>query len=162
MSNDEAWMRRALAMAERGLNTPGASAIGCVIVRDGRLLAEAHNEVGIRHDPTAHAEMVAIRRACEAIQAEDLRGASLYSTLQPCGMCAMACVWTKVGRVVFGAGHDQVHSMYFEGSHVDTMKFISDAFRDDVTYTPGVLADECAKLYEPPDADVPAAEQGNT
>lgn len=154
-------MRRALTMAERGQNTPGATGIGCVIVRDGRVLGEAHNEVSLRHDPTAHAEMVAIRRACDALGEDDLRGAALYSTLQPCGMCAMASVWSKVARVVYGAGHEQVHAMYFEGHHVDTMAFIRDAFRDDVTYTPGVLADQCAALYAPPNADVPASEQGN-
>ena len=161
MENDEDWMRRALTMAERGDNTDGATGIGCVIVREGKLLAEGHNEVGLRHDPTAHAEMVVIRRACEALGEEDLRGAVLYSTLQPCGMCAMACIWTKVGRVVYGAGADRVHSMYFEGRHTDTMKFIRDAFRDDVTYTPDVLAAECARFYEPRGADVPAEEQGN-
>ncbi len=154
-------MRRALAVAARGAATPGGTGIGCVIVRDGRVLAEAHNEVALRHDPTAHAEIVAIRRACEALGEDELRGAALYSTLQPCGMCAMACVWAKVGRVVFGAGHERVHRMYFEGSHVDTMTFIRDAFRDDVTYTPGVLADACARLYQPPGADVPESEQGN-
>jgi tRNA(adenine34) deaminase len=158
---DEDWMRRALAMAARGDCTPGANAIGCVIVRDGAVLAEAHNEVSIRHDPTAHAEIVAMRRACERLGADDLRGATLYSTLQPCGMCAMASIWAKLSRVVYGAENTDVHPMYFEDRHTDTMRFIRDAFRDDVSYAGGVLAAECARLYVGPDEDVPESEQVN-
>lgn len=158
---DEDWIRRALDWARRGDRTPGANGIGCVIVREGKVLAEAHNEVGLRHDPTAHAEIVAIRRACEAVGADDLRGATLYSTLQPCGMCAMASIWAKLGRIVYGAENTDVHPMYFEDRHTDTMRFIRDAFRRDITYTGGVLAADCAALYVPPDAPVPPNQQVN-
>src|ERR1700712_5192152 len=108
-SPDENFMRRALAQAEAGQRKEGASAIGCVIVFDGKIVGEGHNEVGIRHDPSAHAEMVTIRRACEGLLRDDLRGATLYSTLQPCGMCTMASIWTSIGKVVYGAGRDSVH-----------------------------------------------------
>jgi tRNA(adenine34) deaminase len=158
---DQDWMRRALDWARRGDRTPGANGIGCVIVRDGAVLAESHNEVSIRHDPTAHAEIVAIRRACAALGADDLRGATLYSTLQPCGMCAMASIWAKLGRIVYGAESSDVHPMYFEDRHTDTMRFIRDAFRDDISYTGGVLSDECAAFYVGPDEHVPEAEQVN-
>lgn len=160
-NDDEAWMRRALDWARRGERTPGASPIGCVIVRDGAVLAEAHNEVALRHDPTAHAEIVAMRRACEALGADDLRGATLYSTLQPCGMCAMASIWAKLERIVYGAEDTDVHPMYFEDRHTDTMRFIRDAFRDDLTYTGGVMAEECAALYVGPEEHVPEDEQVN-
>src|SRR5271156_3340383 len=98
-------MRRALAMAEKGDRTPGANGI----VRNGDVLAEAHNEVSIRHDPTAHAEIVAIRQACARLGTDDIRGATLYSTLQPCGMCAMASIWAKLSRIVYGAENTDVH-----------------------------------------------------
>ena len=91
----------------------------------------------------------------------ELRGATLYSTLQPCGMCTMASIWSKVGRVVYGAGRDDVHSMYFEARHVDTLSFISDAYRDDIVIEGGCLRDECAQLYFGPDDDVPDHERGN-
>ena len=91
----------------------------------------------------------------------DLRKATLYSTLQPCGMFTMASIWAKVGRIVYGAERDQVHSMYFEDRHFDTMEFIRDAFRDDLTWTGGVLADVCTELYYRPGDDVPYEEQGN-
>jgi tRNA(adenine34) deaminase len=154
--SDEAYMRRAFDLA-RCRDNP----IGCVIVRDGRVLAEAHNEVDLRLDPTAHAEMVAIRRACAAVGEAELRGATLYSTLQPCGMCTMAVIWAKLGRVVYGAGRGDVHPMYFEDRHLDTMDFIADAFRGDLTIAGGVLARECAGLSAPADADIPVDEQVN-
>lgn len=154
-------MRRALDLARQGERQPGASPIGCIIVLDGRVVAEGHNEVGLRHDPTAHAEMVAIRRAAAALERDELRGATLYSTLQPCGMCTMASIWSRIDRVVYGAERDQVHRMYFEDRHLDTMNFIRDAYRDSVEVVGRVLGDECAGLYYGPDDDPPAEEIGN-
>src|SRR5690242_5047222 len=129
---DHEYMQQALRLAQQGERAPGASPIGCVIVLDGRVVGEGHNEVGIQHDPTAHAEMVAIRRACAGLKRDDLRGATLYSTLQPCGMCTMASIWAHIGRIVYGAGRTEVHRMYFEDRHLDTMDFILDAYRDDL------------------------------
>jgi tRNA(adenine34) deaminase len=150
-------MRRAI---ELGQQNPG-SPIGCVIVLDGRVVGEGHNEVEPNHDPTAHAEIVAIRRACTALGAQQLAGATLYSTLQPCGMCSMASIWAKIGRIVYGAERHQVHSMYFEDRHLSTMDFIRDAYRDDLAVVGGVLADDCAALYYGPDDDPPTDEQAN-
>lgn len=154
-------MAEAVAVAREAGRVRGASPIGCVLVVDGVVVASGHNEVGLRHDPTAHAEIVAIRRACEALGQDQLPGATLYSTLQPCGMCTMAVIWTGIGRVVFGAGRDDVHRMYFEDRHLDTMNFINDAYREDVTVAGGVLREACADLYWGPDDDPPAEEQGN-
>ena len=154
-------MERALQFARKGGQTQGASPIGCVIVLDGKVVGEGHNEVGLRHDPTAHAEMVAIRRACEALSRDDLRGATLYSTLQPCGMCTMASIWSGVARIVYGAGRDDVHRMYFEDRHLDTMDFIVDAYRKDLQVVGGVMSPECTGLYYHPDDDPPVEEQGN-
>ena len=161
MEQHDGWMRRALELAREGDRTPGANAVGCVIVRDGAVLAKGYNECGLRHDPTAHAEMVAIRRACEALGADDLRGATLYSTLQPCGMCSMASIWAKLGRIVYGAERHQVHEMYFEDRHLDTMDFIRDAFRDDLAIEGGMLGDECAGFYVPRGAKLPDSEKVN-
>lgn len=158
---DLAFMARALELAKRGGKVAGASPIGCVIVVDGRVVAEGHNEVGIRHDPTAHAEMVAIRRAGAALERDELHGATLYSTLQPCGMCTMASIWSRIDRIVYGAGRDDVHRMYFEDRHLDTMNFIRDAYREDLPVVGGVLRKECAALYYGPGDDPPQQEQGN-
>ena len=158
---DLRFMALALAHAKRGNRTEGASAIGCVNVLDGEVVAEGHNEVGLRHDPTAHAEMVAIRRAGAALERDELRGATLYSTLQPCGMCTMASIWSRIDRIVYGAGRDDVHRMYFENRHLDTMNFIRDAYREDLPVVAGVMAEECAALYYGPNDNPPIEEQGN-
>jgi tRNA(adenine34) deaminase len=157
---DLALMDRAIEQARRG-QRPGASPIGCVIVLDGNIVAESHNEVGLRHDPTAHAEMVAIRGACARLERDDLRGAVLYSTLQPCGMCTMASIWAHIGRIVYGAGRGDVHRMYFEARHLDTMDFIIDAYRNDLAVVGGVRAGACAALYYRPWDDPPPEEQTN-
>jgi len=112
-------------------------------------------------DATAHAGMMAIRRACEETGEMELRGATLYSTLQPCGMCTMAAIWSKVRRVVYGAGRQDVHAMYFEAKHIDTLDFITDAYRDDIEIVGGCLRNECAALYSPPDADLSEEQQAN-
>ena len=159
--DDERFMREALRIAtERGAD-PSLSPIGCVIVKDGRILAVERNRVDEHFDPTAHAEITAIRAAGAALHDPELRGAVLYSTLQPCGMCTMASIWSKVGRVVYGAGRDDVHRMYFEDRHTDTLAFIADAYRDDITVEGGVLRAECANLYYGPNDTPPLEEQGN-
>lgn len=158
---DESWMQRAIALAREGEAGAGKNPIGCVIVLDGAVIGEGCNEVDLRHDPTAHAEIVSMRRAGERLACKEMRGAVLYTTLQPCGMCTMASVWAKIGRIVFGAGRQDVHSMYFEDRHLDTLDFIQDAYRDDLSMVGGLMARECAAFYVPPDAEVPKAEEFN-
>ena len=159
--DDSKWMRRALELARAGEQAPGKSPIGCVIVLDGTVIGEGSNEVQMRHDATAHAEIVSMRRAGEQLGCDELRGAVLYTTLQPCGMCTMASIWAKVGRIVFGAGRDDVHPMYFEDRHLDTLDFIRDAYRNDLSIDGGLMAETCAALYEPPDAEIPKEAQFN-
>lgn len=159
--DDERWMRRAIAVATERGSDPSVNPIGAVIVRGGRELAVGINRVEEDHDPTAHAEMVAIRAAGAALGDMELRDATLYSTLQPCGMCTMASIWSKVARVVYGAGRDDVHSMYFEDRQIDTLDFVRDAWRDDLRFDGGCLRAACAALYYGPNDEVPEAEQGN-
>ncbi len=160
-STDETFMRRAIALAQEGLRAPGGSPIGCVIVLDGKIIGEGHNETEGQHDPTAHGEVVAMRRAGTAISNWELRGATLYSTLQPCGMCTMASIWAKIGRIVYGAGRDDVHEMYFEDRHFDTDDFIRDAYRKDLSIEGGLMAKECAELYFKPGQALTFEEQAN-
>jgi tRNA(adenine34) deaminase len=159
---DTEFMQRAIELARDGDLTPGKNPIGCMIVRDGKILAEGCNEVDARCDPTAHAEILNIRRACEKLGVTELRGATLYSTLQPCGMCSMASIWAKIDRIVYGAERHQVHEMYFEDRHLDTMNFIRDAFKDNIMVEGGVLGSECAELYVRPGEVVPEEEMLNT
>lgn len=158
-TTDEAFMRLALAQARLGDRTPGAGEVGCVIVRDGCVVSEGHNEAEGTFDPTAHAEIVTLRGLGAQQRSLDFRGCTLYCTLQCCGMCTMACLWAKVSRIVYGASRDDVHSMYFEERHFNTTDFIRDAFKQDIEVVGGVLAAECADLYyrpgeRPPEEDL--------
>jgi len=160
-TEDERWMRMAIDVARSKGSDPSASPLGAVIVLDGKAIAVERNQTQELHDATAHAEIMAIRAAGAALGTMELRGATLYSTLQPCGMCTMGSIWSKVERVVYGAGRDDVHEMYFEDRHIDTLTFIQDAYRDDIIIEGGYLRDECAALYYGPDDDVPEDQQGN-
>jgi tRNA(adenine34) deaminase len=102
MPTDAEYMRGALDVAERCLAHDDVP-IGCVVVRSGAVLAAAGNERELRGDPTAHAEVLALRAAAEAVGSWRLDGCSLYVTLEPCAMCAGAIVLARVDRVVFGA-----------------------------------------------------------
>ena len=103
--DDKDFMLEALAQAKKAENA-GEMPVGCVIVKDGRIIARGHNEREISHDPTAHAEIVAIRRAAEALGSWRLNGCALYVTLEPCPMCAGAIVQSRVEKLVFGAYDD--------------------------------------------------------
>jgi tRNA(adenine34) deaminase len=160
-SDDEKWMRQALEIARAKGSDPASSPLGSVIVLDGKMIGGERNQTQELPDATAHAKMIAIRRACESTGEMELRGATLYSTLQPCEMFTMASIWSKVGRVVYGAGCEDVHVMHFEARHIDTLDFITDAYRDDIEIVGGCLRTECAALYYPPDAILSEDEQAN-
>ena len=144
---DESFMRRALQQANLALSTPGAGEVGCVIVKDGEIVAEAFNEGELRSDPPAHAEMVAIRKPAARWKTIDLRDATLYCTLQPCAMCTMACVWANIGKIVYGASRNDVNNIYFELRHFNTADLICDAFKDDMKVIGGVPSQECSAPY---------------
>ncbi len=102
--NDMNFMKQALALAEQG-GCLGEVPVGALVVKDGAVIASAHNERERKHlpDATAHAEVLAIRRACAVLGTNRLTGCTLYVTLEPCPMCAGALVNARVDRVVFGA-----------------------------------------------------------
>ena len=159
--DDERFMRCAIELGREGDRKPGGSPIGCVIVLDGKIIGEGHNQTEMDHDPTAHGEVVAMRRAGAAIGNWDLRGATLYSTLQPCGMCSMASIWSKIERIVYGAGREDVHEMYFEDRQLSTQDYIRDAYRCDLVMEGGLLAEECAQLYFGPEDELSFEDQAN-
>lgn len=160
-SNDEKFMQAAIEQARIGDRTTGCGAVGCVIVQGDSVVASGYNEAEARHDPTAHAEIVTLRKLGQQVKATDFSGCTLYVTLQPCSMCAAACVWAKLNRIVFGASRADVHSMYFDVKHVNATDLIADAFKEDVTIVGGVLADQCAVFYYRPGDDPPVDEQVN-
>jgi len=102
LREDVLWMARALEMARLG-GARGEVPVGAVIVRAGAMVAEGHNLTVTRSDPTAHAEVVAIRKAAASLGDWRLEGTTLYCTLEPCALCCGAAVLARVPRVVYGA-----------------------------------------------------------
>lgn len=137
---DRAWMALALeeALAARAL---GEVPVGAVVVRDGALLSRAGNRTITGADPTAHAEVLALRQASHAIGDWRLSGCTLYVTLEPCAMCAGAIVLSRVDRVVFGAWDGKAG---MAGSIGDLLRHPWLNHRPEVAA--GVLADECSAV----------------
>ena len=103
---DEVWLERAVRLAVENV-AAGGGPFGAVVVRDGVLVADGQNRVTRDLDPTAHAEVVAIRRACAALDDFSLAGCVLYASCEPCPLCLSAALWARVDRVVFSADrHD--------------------------------------------------------
>jgi len=137
---DERFMRLALREAERALEHDDVP-VGAVVVHDGEVAGAAHNERELRQDPTAHAELLAIREASRALGRWRLLDCVLYVTLEPCAMCAGAIVLARVPRVVFGASDPKAGAA---GSVLDVLDEPSLNHRPQVE--PGLLAEECAAL----------------
>ena len=105
-STDLFLMNRSIALAKEGIGK-GGGPFGAVIARDGIIISEAYNEVVISSDPSAHAEVLAIRRACEKLGTHNLAGLTLYASCEPCPMCFGAIYWAGLSRVFFACGrHD--------------------------------------------------------
>lgn len=139
-ATDRLGMQLALAEAERARAT-GEVPIGAVVLRGEEVVATGHNETIERNDPTAHAELVAIRRALAATGTDRLPNLTLYVTLEPCAQCAGAIVLAKVGRVVFGAWDPKAG---MAGSIHDLLRHPSLNHRPEVVG--GVLEGECQEL----------------
>jgi guanine deaminase len=98
---DEGFMRRAVALAREGMEKGRGGPFGAVVVSAGRIVGEGCNCVTSTCDPTAHAEVVAIRSACAALERFDLRGCDVYTSCEPCPMCLAALYWARVDRVFY-------------------------------------------------------------
>jgi tRNA(adenine34) deaminase len=134
----------AAALVEaRKASEAGEVPVGAVVMRDGVVIAAAHNETEARHDPTAHAELLAIRRALDSLATDRLTDCTVCITLEPCAQCAGAIVLAKVGRVVFGA-YDEKAGM--AGSVGDLLRHPRLNHRPEVLG--GVLQEPCGALLE--------------
>jgi tRNA(adenine34) deaminase len=133
-------MRLALLEAERGADL-GEVPVGAVAVKDGAILGVGHNLRETTRDPTAHAEMMALRQAARSLGAWRLEGVSLYVTLEPCAMCAGALVLARVDRLVMGARDPKA------GAVRSLMNLVQDPrLNHRMEVVEGVLAEECGKV----------------
>ena len=111
-------MQRAIALAVENVKSGAGGPFGAVIVKDGRIIAEGVNRVTQTNDPSAHAEVVAIREACRALGAFQLSGCELYTSCEPCPMCLGAIYWARPDRVFFGATAADAAAAGFDDSFI--------------------------------------------
>ena len=135
MEMDERYMREALREANRAAGEDEVP-IGAVIVCKGRIIGKGYNMTERLNDPTAHAEMIAITAATEAMGGKYLNECTLYVTVEPCPMCAGALAWSQIGRVVYGAADPKRGFSIFSPSLMHPKTEV----------VSGVLADECGDL----------------
>ena len=108
------FMRRAIALSLEMMRSNRGGPFGAVIVKDGRIIAEGFNQVTSTNDPTAHGEVVAIRRACQELQTFDLTGTEIYSSCEPCPMCLSAIYWARIGKLYFANGRADAAKIGFQ------------------------------------------------
>lgn len=139
--DDQQWMRRALELAAHARDADGEVPVGAVVVLEGEIIGEGWNRNITLHDATAHAEILALRAAGERVGNYRIPGATLYATLEPCAMCAMALVHARVARVVYAASDPKTGAA---GSVFDTL--ISDRHNHRIVVESGLLAEESSNL----------------
>jgi guanine deaminase len=141
----ERWMKVAIEQARAGI-AAGQSPFGAVVVRGDRAVGTGHNEVWLRTDITAHAEVVAVQRACATLKSIDLSGCAMYTTCEPCPMCASAIHWARIGACVFGATIADASGAGFN----ELQLAARDVYRiggSGVDLVGGVMQGECAALF---------------
>lgn len=138
---DRIWMRRALELAAHARDADGEVPVGAVLVVDGEIVGDGWNRNITLDDPSAHAEIMALRAAGARLRNYRFPGATLYVTLEPCVMCAGAIIHARIGRVVFGATDPKTGAA---GSVFDTL--LSELHNHRVAVSGGVLAEESAAL----------------
>jgi guanine deaminase len=115
--NDKIFLQRAIELAGDGIKD-GSGPFGAVIVKDGKVISESSNRVVLNNDPTAHAEILAIRKASSELKNFDLSGCTLYSSCEPCPMCLGAIYWSGIKKVVYACDRTDAENAGFSDKHI--------------------------------------------
>lgn len=146
MNQDEVFMREAIRLSEEAVRH-GNEPFGSVLVRNGEIVCSNENQIFTQSDPTWHGETGLIRRYCHENGIFDLSAYILYTNCEPCFMCSGAMVWSKLGRLVYGASNIDLESIFGqEGSECSKIVFAHSSHRPEVTK--GVLREECLKVLQ--------------
>ncbi len=140
--NDERFMKLAIEQAK---NAPFP--FGCVLVKDKQIISSGKSGKTNNFDPTAHAEINAIRDACKSLHSKDLNGVTLYSTCEPCPMCFSASWWANISRIVFGISLKESSKLFGKEMLVST-KYLNRKGANKIEIKGGVLKEEIFKLYD--------------
>lgn len=138
-------MQMAIEEAREGIRQGHGGPFGCVIVKDGDVLAKTHNRVLKNHDATAHGEIMAIRQAGEVLGSHDLKGCTLYTTGEPCHMCLCAILWANISKVYYGCSIADNARIGFRDEHFDDLFGGRDQLGDLMTE---LDREECLLLFD--------------
>ncbi|WP_417592966.1 nucleoside deaminase [Owenweeksia hongkongensis] len=116
--NDELYIRLAIEFSQKGMDSGSGGPFGCVIVKDGEVIGHGYNQVTTTNDPTAHAEIVAIRNACKAIDSFQLEGCVVYTSCEPCPMCLGAIYWARPDKLVYACSRQDAASIGFDDDFI--------------------------------------------
>ena len=143
---DEKFMRRAIELARKGMENGAGGPFGAVIVKDGEIVGEGCNRVTSTNDPTAHAEVVAIRDACQNLNSFQLDGCVLYASCEPCPMCLGAIYWARPEKIFYAATHRDAAKIGFDDQFIyeEIEKPITERKIESVNF----LRDEGVKVFE--------------
>ncbi len=147
MTNDKRYILRAIELARKGMNADEGGPFGAVIVNaHGDIIGEGNNQVTSSNDPTAHAEVVAIRNACKAIQDFQLEGCTIYTSCEPCPMCLGAIYWARPARIVFACNRVDAADIGFDDDHI--YKEIPLPVTERIIPTEQLCRDEATVVFE--------------
>lgn len=116
--NDRQFMQRAIELARIGVEQNLGGPFGCIVVKDGRVVGEGNNQVTSSNDPTAHAEVIAIREACKALNSFQLGGCIIYTSCEPCPMCLGAIYWARPAKVFYACTRDDAAAIGFDDDFI--------------------------------------------
>ena len=145
--DDKEFLMLAIQAAKESWSRGNRTPFGSVIVKDGELIASAFNTVKHDADPTAHAEINVIRKACRILSSNDLSGCTLYTTCEPCPMCFSAAWWSKINRIVFGLGIEDLMNKGNRQINVSS-SFLNEHGHSRIEIVGGVLREECLRLLD--------------
>ena len=112
------YMLRAIELSKIGMQSGKGGPFGCVIVKDGKIIGEGHNQVTSTNDPTAHAEVVAIRNACKNLNTFQLDGCEIYTSCEPCPMCLGAIYWARPTKIFYANTREDAKNIGFDDSFI--------------------------------------------
>lgn len=139
-------MRRAITLAEANVAASGGGPFGAVVVHNGRIIGEGTNQVTGSHDPTAHAEVVAIRAACSELGTHSLAGCEIYASCEPCPMCLSAIYWARIDLIFYGNTKTDAAAIGFDDDHI--YREIPLPISERAIPTQQLLADEAITAFQ--------------
>ena len=147
---DAQFMKRAIELARAGMDNNDGGPFGCVVVKDGKVVGEGNNRVTSTNDPTAHAEVVAIREACRTLNTFQLDGCSIYTSCEPCPMCLGAIYWARPSQVFYACTREDAAAVGFDDDFIYDEVSLPNQDRERVMIN--LLRDEGVALFQAWDA----------